>query len=163
MGAVRTSSARRRRRGERGRRGQGGFTLLELLVTMAITVIGLLGLMAMYVATAKGNEATARSSTAVAIAQETLEELRSTELTVLVTRFGQTDVGFTASLDTVAGRDGTTYNRTVEVTELAASRDLIKLRVEVTWTDDNAAANSDDGAHDHQVGLEIVRTATEGL
>ena len=162
MAAVRTSSARRRRRGDR-RRGQGGFTLLELLVTMAVTVIGLLGLMAMYVATAKGNEATARSSAAVSIAQETLEELRSTELTALVTRFGQTDVGFTASLNTVAGRDGTTYSRTIEVTELAASRDLIKLRVEVKWTDDNAAANSDNGAHDHKVGLEIVRTATEGL
>src|SRR4051812_4236556 len=100
MAAARTprSIARRRR--------QRGFTLLELLVTMAVTIIGLLGLMAMYVATAKGNEATARSSAAVSIAQDTLEELRSTGMIPLVTQFGQTDLPIDASLDTVAGRDG---------------------------------------------------------
>lgn len=148
----------------RGRRGEQGFTLLELLVTMAVTVIGLLGLMAMYVATAKGNEGTARSSAAVAIAQDTLEELRSTSMVALTDRFGVPDLPIDANLDTVAGRDGTTYNRHVTVQELAAvSRDLVKLRVEVSWTDDNAPAGSDDGAHDHQVGLEIVRSTIEGL
>jgi prepilin-type N-terminal cleavage/methylation domain-containing protein len=152
------------RRGRRRGRRERGFTLLELLVTMAVTVIGLLGLMAMYVATAKGNEATARSSQAVTIAQDTLEELRSWSLDAMVTRFGQTDLPIDASLDTVSGRDGTTYSRRVTVDEVAAvSRDLVKLRVEVTWTDDNAAAGSDDGAHDHKVGLEIVRSAIEGL
>lgn len=152
--------ARRRRR----RRGQGGFTLLELLITMAITVIGLLGLMAMYVATAKGNEATARSSAAVTIAQETLEELRSMSMESLTGAFGQTDLPIDASMDTVAGRDGTTYNRHVTVDEVTAiSRDLVKLRVEVSWTEDNAQPGSDNGAHDHRVGLEIVRSTIEGL
>ncbi len=155
------STAPRRRR---GRRGQRGFTLLELLVTMAVTVIGLLGLMAMYVATAKGNEATARSSAAVAIAQDTLEELRSTSMQALVTQFGQSDLPIDADLDTVAGRDGTTYNRHVTVDEVTAvSRDLVKIRVEVNWTDDNATAGADDGAYDHRVGLEIIRSTVEGL
>lgn len=150
-------------RGRRAR-GQGGFTLLELLVTMAVTVIGLLGLMAMYVATAKGNEATARSGAAVAIAQDTLEELRSLSMQALVDRFGQTDLPIDANLDTVAGRDGTTYNRRVTVDELPViSRDLVKLRVEVSWTDDNADPDADDGAHAHRLGLEIVRSAVEGL
>lgn len=158
--------AQRHGRDVEGRRarGQGGFTLLELLVTMAVTVIGLLGLMAMYVATAKGNEATARGAAAVTIAQETLEELRSLSMQGLIDRFGQPDIGFTATLDTMAGRDGTTYNRQVEVTEMSAiSRDLVKLRVEVTWTDDNAVAGSDNGANDHRVGLEVVRSSIEGL
>ena len=146
------------------RRGQRGFTLLELLVTMAVTVIGLLGLMAMYVATAKGNEATARSSQAVTIAQDTLEELRSLSMQALVDEFGQTDLPIDANLDTIAGRDGTTYSRRVTVDELTTvSRDLVKLRVEVSWSDDNAAAGSDDGANDHKVGLEIVRSTVEGL
>jgi prepilin-type N-terminal cleavage/methylation domain-containing protein len=147
----------------RTRKGERGFTLLELLVTMAVTVIGLLGLMAMYVATAKGNESTARSSEAVSIAQDTLEELRSTSMTKLVAEFGQADLPIDANLDTVAGRDGTTYNRHVLVNELAVSRDLVKLRVEVTWSDDNAQAGSDNGAHDHRIGLEIVRSTIEGL
>lgn len=148
----------------RTRRDQRGFTLLELLVTMAVTVIGLLGLMAMYVATAKGNEATARSSAAVTVAQDTLEELRSFSLAELVAKFGQTDLPIDVNLNTVAGRDGTTYRRHVTVDELAAvSRDLVRLRVEVAWTDDNAAVGSDGGAHDHQVGLEMVRSTVEGL
>lgn len=151
-------------RGSRRRRGEGGFTLLELLITMAVTVIGLLGLMAMYVATAKGNEATARSSTAVTIAQETLEDLRSMSMETLVKSFGQTDLPVDADLDTVAGRDGTTYNRHVTVDELPAiSRDLVKLRVEVSWTEDNAEATADNGAYAHKVGLEIVRSTIEGL
>ncbi|HVV86613.1 MAG TPA: type II secretion system protein [Kofleriaceae bacterium] len=157
---------RARRRTERTgqRRGQGGFTLLELLVTMAVTIIGLLGLMAMYVATAKGNEATARSSAAVSICQDTLEELRSTSMTALVAQFGQSDLPIDTDLDTVAGRDGTTYNRHVHVEELTAvSRDLVKMRVEVSWTDDNATAGTDEGAHDHLVGLEVVRSTVEGL
>lgn len=158
-----TGSTRRRRR-RAGRSAQRGFTLLELLITMAVTVVGLLGLMAMYVATAKGNEATARSSAAVTIAQETLEELRSMSMAKLVASFGQTDLPIDANLDTVAGRDGTTYNRHVTVDEVAAvSRDLVKLRVEVTWTEDNAQAGANSGAYDHRVGLEVVRSTIEGL
>ena len=159
-----TRPDRRRARRPRRARGQRGFTLLELLITMAVTVIGLLGLMAMYVATAKGNESTARSSAAVTVAQETLEELRSMSMVNLVGRFGQTDLPIHANLNTVAGRDGTTYNRHVDVTEVDdISRDLVKLRVEVSWTDDNAAANAENGAYAHRVGLEIVRSTIEGL
>jgi prepilin-type N-terminal cleavage/methylation domain-containing protein len=150
------------RRGPRRRSGQAGFTLLELLVTMAVTVIGLLGLMAMHVATVKGNEATARASAAVSVAQDTLEELRSTSMTGLVTRFAVTDLPIDANLNTVVGRDGTTYSRRVRIDELTGvSRDLVKLRVEVTWTEDGQAANGD--ADDHKVGLEVVRTTLEGL
>jgi prepilin-type N-terminal cleavage/methylation domain-containing protein len=162
--ATRRRAARAPARGQRGQRGQRGFTLLELLITMAITVIGLLGLMAMYVATAKGNEATARSSAAVTVGQETLEELRSMSMETLVARFNQTDLPIHADLDTVAGRDGTTYNRHVDVIEVdQISRDLVKLRVEVSWTDDNAAASADNGAYAHRVGLEIIRSTIEGL
>jgi prepilin-type N-terminal cleavage/methylation domain-containing protein len=155
-------TARRRRRRRRAP-GQGGFTLLELLITMAVTVIGLLGLMAMYVATAKGNEATARSSAAVTVAQETLEELRSLSMEQLVATFGQNDLPIDGNLDTVAGRDGTTYSRHVTVDELSAvSRDLVKLRVEVSWTEDNAAGPGSE-PYAHKVGLEIVRSTIEGL
>ncbi len=146
----------------RRRAGQAGFTLLELLVTMAVTVIGLLGLMAMHVATVKGNEATARSSAAVSVAQDTLEELRSTPMTGLIARFAVTDLPIDASLNTVVGRDGTTYSRRVRIDEVASiSRDLVKLRVEVTWTEDGAAAVGD--PDDRRVALEVVRTTLEGL
>lgn len=145
-------------------RGQGGFTLLELLVTMAVTVIGLLGLMAMYVATVKGNEATARSGAAVTIAQQTLEEMRSSSVAALKIRYGTSQLQTGVALNTVAGRDGTTYNRLIQADSLTGAPDLVKLRVEVTWTEDkNVAVGAASGAYDHHVGLEIIRTATEGL
>ncbi len=153
-----------RRRTIRRRRGQAGFTLLELLVTMAVTVLGLLGLMAMHVATVKGNEATARSAAAVAVAQDTLEAHRSMTYAALIAEFGATDLPVDATLDTVVGRDGTTYTRRVLLSEVpGVSRDVIKLRVEVGWTEDHAAAGSNGGINDHKVGLEIVRSTAEGL
>jgi len=157
MARSRASRLRRLRR-------QAGFTLLELLVTMAVTVIGLLGLMAMHVATVKGNEATARSSAAVAVAQDTLEAHRSMSYKALIDAYSVTDLPVDAALDTVVGRDGTTYTRRLLITEVPGlSRDVVKLRVEVGWTEDHAAAGSNGGINDHKVGLEIVRSVAEGL
>jgi prepilin-type N-terminal cleavage/methylation domain-containing protein len=152
------------RRGPRTRRRQGGFTLLELLITMAITVIGLTGLLSLYVVTARGNATTSRSGEAVAVAEATVEEIRNLSLEKLLTEFSVAALPIDANLDTVAGRAGVTFNRRVQVTELTAtSTNLVKIRVEVTWTDAGAATGSDNGIHDHRVSFELIRTATELL
>ena len=145
-------------------RHQRGFTLLELLVTLGITVIGLTGLMSLHVATIRGNDSTAKNGEAVAVAQETLETLRAETLTNLQTRF--TSLPIDANLDTVVGRNGITFRRRVLITELtAASSDLIKLRVVVQWSDDNANGTGTGTAsiYDHQVSLELIRTVQESL
>jgi len=152
----------RRRRTRRG--PERGFTLIELLTTMGITVIGLLGLMSLYVVTARGNALGARSGEAVAVAEATLEEARSTSVADLLAMHGAVALPIDVSLDTVAGRAGTTFNRRVQVSELTAtSTNLIKIRVDVWWTDAGAAAGAEGGIHDHRISFELVRTASEGL
>lgn len=143
---------------------QRGFTLLELLITLAVTVIGLTGLLSLYVVTAKGNAASSRSGEGVAIAESTLEELRDLTLAQMYARFAVPSLPIDASLDTVAGRAGVTFNRRVVVEEMTAvSTNLVKLRVEVTWTDAGAAPGVEGGIHDHRVSFELIRTASEQL
>jgi len=155
---------RRMRASRRGGRGQRGFTLLELLITLAVTVIGLTGLLSLFVVTTNGNASTSRSGEGVAVAEATLEEVRSLSLTDLYAQFSVTGLPIDASMNTVAGRAGVVFNRRVQVTELTAtSSNLIKIRVEVTWTDAGAAPGSDNGIHDHRVSFELIRTASEQL
>ena len=155
---------RRRRRG----RHQRGFTLIELLVTLAITVVGLTGLMSLHVATIKSNERTGDAGDAVATAQETLENMRSLTVPKLLAAFATTTLPIDANLDTVTGPTGTVFRRRVIVTELTAtSPDLVKIRVEIAWSDDNAnGAGTGTGAAaalDHLVSLELIRTAGDSL
>lgn len=159
-----TATVPRRRR----RRHQRGFTLIELLVTLAITVIGLTGLMSLHIATIKSNERTGDAGDAVAAAQQTLEDLRSLPVQRLLAAFSATTLPIDASLDTLAGPTGTTFRRRVIVTELTAvSPDLIKIRVEIAWSDDNAnGAGTGTGAasaFDHTVSLELIRTIGDSL
>ncbi len=151
------------RRGHRRRR-QRGFTLLELLVTMGITIIGLLGLMSLYVVTARSNALGAHSGEAVAVAEATVEEIRGTPIADLLAAHAAPSLPLDVSLDTVAGRAGMTFNRRVQVIELTAvSPNLVKIRVDVTWTDAGATAGAEGGIYDHQVSLELIRTASEAL
>lgn len=155
-------------RARRRSRHQRGFTLIELLVTLGITVVGLTGLMSLHVATIRANDSTAKNGEAVAIAQETLETLRADTLPDLLARFSVTALPVDSSLNTVAGRNGITFRRRVQVTELtSASTDLIKIRVVVQWSDDNAnGSGTGSGAasvYDHQISLELIRTVQESL
>ena len=147
---------------------QGGFTLLELLITTTITVIGFAGLLGLHLATVGGNAQSSRAAEAVAVCERTMEQLRGDSIAGMVqdlTGSPATALPLTnVSMSTVAGRNGMTYRRLVTVTELdAVSPDLIKVHVEVDWTDDGAITNSDNGVHDHQVTLELIRTRQEGL
>lgn len=143
-------------------RAQGGFTLLELLITLAVTVIGLTGLLSLFVVTAKGNSTTSRSGEAVAVAEATLEEARTLSVAAMNAQYGNFPID--VNLNTVAGRAGVTFNRRLQITEMTStSTNLLKLRVEVTWTDAGAAAGANGGLHDHRISFELIRTGTEGL
>ncbi|MBE7451219.1 MAG: prepilin-type N-terminal cleavage/methylation domain-containing protein [Kofleriaceae bacterium] len=159
MGRPRLLDRTRRRR-----RSARGFTLLEMLITLAVTVIGLTGLLSLHVVTTKGNAITSRSGEGVAIAEATVEEIRNLTLPALFTELGVSALPVDVNLDTVAGRAGVTFNRRVQVTELTAvSTNLVKIRVEVSWTDAGAAPGAEGGIHDHRVSLELIRTASESL
>lgn len=150
----------RRRRGRR----QAGFTLVELLVTMAITVIGLMGLMSLYVVTSRSNSLGAQSGEAVAVAERTLEEARAASVADLLATHGLATLPIDVNLNTVAGRAGTTFGRRLQVTELTAvSTNLVKIRVDISWTDSGATPGSQGGIFDHRISLELIRTASEAL
>ena len=149
-------------------RGESGFTLLELLITTTITVIGFAGLLGLHLATVGGNAQSSRAAEAVAVCERTMEQLRGDSIAGMVqdlTGSPTTALPLNGiSMSTVAGRNGMTYRRLVTVTELdTVSPDLIKVHVEIDWTDDGAVTNSDNGVHDHQVSLELIRTRQEGL
>ena len=56
---------------------QNGFTLLELLIALTILTIGLLGLAGLHIAAIQGNVSGFKISTATAVAQERIEELKA--------------------------------------------------------------------------------------
>jgi type II secretory pathway pseudopilin PulG len=153
---------------KRKRSEQGGFTLLELLVTATITIIGFAGLLGLHLSAVGGNALSGRAAEAVAISQRTMEQLRGDTVSGMV----QELTGSTAtplplvnvSMSTLTGRNGMTYRRLVSVNELTGvSPDLILVHVAVDWTDDGAVLGSDNGIHDHEIALELVRTRQEGL
>ncbi|MBZ0238228.1 MAG: prepilin-type N-terminal cleavage/methylation domain-containing protein [Deltaproteobacteria bacterium] len=148
----------------RRRRHQQGFTLLELLVTMGVTVVGLMGVLSLYVVTARSNASGAHGGEAVAIAEATVEEIRGMAIPELLVAYSAPALPLDVSLDTVAGRAGTTFDRRVQVTELTAtSTNLVKIRVEVSWTESGATAGAEGGIHDRRISLELIRTASEAL
>ena len=66
----------------RKKRGEGGFTLIEVLIAMAILTIGLLAVATMQVSAIHGNKMGNEISRATFLAQDKLEELKtSTNIT----------------------------------------------------------------------------------
>jgi prepilin-type N-terminal cleavage/methylation domain-containing protein len=149
-----------------GDHGQGGFTLVELLVAMMVTVIGLVGLMSLHVSLIKGNRDASRFADASAVAQQTMEDLRTMNFALgkpnsIVDIYGPLPIT-DAVLDTVDGRAGMTYYRTFSAVQLANT--LVRFHVEVSWMDDGSdptAATPADGRH--EVTLELIRTNLEQL
>lgn len=56
---------------------QKGFTLLELLIALTILTVGLLGLAGLHIAAIQGNVSGFKISTAAAVAQQRIEELKA--------------------------------------------------------------------------------------
>jgi len=141
--------------------------MMELLVTAAVTVIGFAALLGLHLATMSGNAQSSRSAEAVAVCQDTMEHLRSltiSGMTQELTGSAGTTLPIDVTLSTTTGRAGATFARRAIVEELTAtSVDLVRIRVEVSWTDDGAVPGSDQGVHDHVVSLELVRTRQEAL
>lgn len=142
--------------------GQRGFTVIEVLITLAVTLIGLAGLMTLHHVISSGTGTAARMAEASAIADAALEEVRQLRFTEIESRFGTLPVD--AELEDAAGTGERVYQRRLLVQPLTAvSADLFRVRIEISWSDDGAAAGSDDGAHDHTFVLETFRTRQEAL
>lgn len=147
-------------RGRHGRRGEAGFSLIELLIAVTVTIIGLTGLLSLHTTTMQGTQSSAQFAEASAFGREAMEDLRAQSVDQLETRFGLLPVN-DFPLDTVAGRGGQTYNRIMSLEPLAVAPDLIRMRIDVTWTESGAVPGAEDGRYDHAIRLELVRPRAE--
>jgi len=146
----------------RTKESEGGFTLIELLVAMTVTMIGLTGLLSLQTSVMQGSQAAAQFGEANAFARAAMEDLRSASVSELETRYGTLPVSGLV-LDTVGGRAGQSYTRTISIEESAATPDLVRMTVTVTWTEEGAIPGADGGRYDHSVQIELMRTREEAL
>lgn len=148
---------------------QKGFTLLEILIAMTVTLIGLAGLLSLHLTTVRGNARATRTVMASVIAQQTMDELRNLPVQpptlpflepTLTSRFGipSTNVEL---LPVARGPDNTSYQRLVSVTPLGP--DIVRVRVEIRWTDEGASAATTDSRLRHRMVLETLRTRQDLL
>jgi prepilin-type N-terminal cleavage/methylation domain-containing protein len=153
---------------------QKGFSLLEILIAMTVTLIGLAGLLSLHLTTVRGNSRATRTVMASVIGQQTMDELRNLPVRAptvgyleptLENRFGipSTDV----PLPVAQGPDGTSYQRLVSVTPLGPVGDplenLVRVRIEIRWTDEGASAATTDSRLRHRMVLETIRTRQDLL
>jgi hypothetical protein len=145
-----------------GADGQRGFTVIDILITLAVTLIGLAGLMTLHHVISRGMASASRMAEASSIAEAALEEVRQLRFSRIQSLFGEPPID--VELEAAEGKGERVYGRHLMVEALdGVSVDLFRVRVEVTWSDDGAAAGSDDGVHDHTFVLETFRTRQEAL
>ncbi len=108
---------------------QNGFTLLELLVALTILTIGLLGLAGLHIAAIQGNVSGFKISTATAVAQERIEELKALD-------------GSSAALNAGAHADdgnqvvqGITYNRSYTIQDNTPISGTSTMTLTITWVE----------------------------
>lgn len=148
-------------------RSQVGFTLIEVLVALTVTVIGLMGLMSLHTTTAKGNRDASRTAEANAIASDTMEALRAMPIDSgaysVVGKYGALPV-VDAEMTAIFGRADVMFTRTLSVEDLSSvSSNLVRLHLEVAWSDGGDDPALTDPQYRHSVAVELIRTRPEVL
>ena len=108
---------------------QKGFTLLELLIALTILTIGLLGLAGLHIAAIQGNVSGFKISTAAAVAQERIEELKALDASA---------TALTAGAHADDGNQvvqGITYNRSYTIQDNTPVTGTSTITLTVTWVE----------------------------
>lgn len=110
-------------------KSKDGFTFIEVLIAIVILSIGLLGLATMSTTASKFNAFSKNKTTAVALGQDKMEELKRVIPTTILTSANNT----VENNINEKGEAGGIFTRSVTITGGAAQ--LTTLSVTVTWRD----------------------------
>ncbi len=108
---------------------QKGFTLLELLIALVILTIGLLGLAGLHIAAIQGNVSGFKISTATAVAQERIEELKALDPSVAALNAGA------HANDGNKVVQGITYNRSYTIQDNTPVTGTSTIILTITWVE----------------------------
>lgn len=137
--------------------------MVELLVTLAVTVIGLAGLVAIHGSGIKANRVSRESAGAIEVGERIMEDLRGIPADQIAPRFDPDGtLPVDVQLGTVTGGP-VPYAVRLIAEEIPADTDLVRIRIEVNWTELGAAPGAEGGRYDHRIVLEMVRTKLEQL
>ncbi len=146
-----------------------GFTMVELLVVMGVSLFGLAGLMSVYTSASRANNGVGHSTEAIDVAERTMEGFRSMSIADIEATVGYgpiTTLGWgpvdhhEAQLPT---RNGVIFRRRVSAIETAASAGLVRLQVDVSWSDNGDDPDTAPASTVHNISLEMIRTRAESL
>ncbi len=143
--------------------------MVELLVVMGVSLFGLAGLMSVYTSTSRANASVGHSAEAIDVCERTMEEFRSMSIADIegtvgygpITAAGWGPVDHVTRI--VDGRNGAQFARRVSAIETAASTGLVRLQVEVRWSDNGDDPDLAPASTVHDVTLEMIRTRLENL
>lgn len=143
--------------------------MVELLVVMGVSLFGLAGLMSVYTSASRANSGVGYSTEAIDVAERTMEEFRSMSITniELVPTYGAiTTAGWGPvdhHQDQLQARNGVIFKREVSAIETAASPGLVRIQVDVSWSDTGDDPDTSPASTLHTVSLEMIRTRAENL
>lgn len=108
-------------------RSRAGFTVIEVMAALGIFSIGVLGLAAGAITITKANKTSQFHTAATNMAQDKLEQLKSTSVGFVTT--------CASACETAPTSQGVTFTRTWVVTQNSPSAGVNKIDVTVSWRD----------------------------
>ncbi len=113
---------------------QRGFTLLELMIALVILAIGLLGLAGLHVSAMHGNVSGFKISTASAVAQQRIEELKALDPSAAALSQG-------THVDGSVTVQGVTYNKSYTIQDNIPITGTSTITLTVTWVEPATGVN----------------------
>jgi Tfp pilus assembly protein PilV len=108
-------------------RSESGFTMVEIMVSLLLTAVAVMGILAVYLAEVRASSYTRHASEAVILAQDKLEQLR--------TSVAATSSGTEANVNERGVATGV-FTRRWTVTLASGYADIV---VTLTWSEDGVA------------------------
>jgi Tfp pilus assembly protein PilV len=108
---------------------RGGFTLVEIMIAVFILTVALIGLISVTVMIINGNDFSRRTTTAMTLAKDKLEQVKRLPYTSVTT--GTTTDYWNA--DSSAGSSGAYFTRVMTVTDNTPAVNMRTIVVVVSW------------------------------